>query len=118
MMTENKDQNPDMLGTLFSAAQEHRPEPSAEFMARMQAEALAVQPVAGLRDSESLWSRVRNAVGGWPGIAGLVATSIVGVWIGVSPPEGVLSLYDLQSAAMGALGVDPLSGFDLALLEG
>ncbi len=106
------------LNAFFSAAKAEAPDPSAAFIAQMAQAALDEQPRAALRDAPGFWVQLRQTLGGWPGIAGLVAASVAGVFIGVSPPESLLSIYDFQSAGAESLNVDPLSGFDLTMLEG
>lgn len=113
-MTERKDDID--LDLFFAAAREDDPAPSTDFMARMEAQALAALPDPAPR--RSLWSHLMSAVGGWPGVAGLAAACAVGVWIGVVSPDGINTLFLLQDNALGTIGVDPLSGFDLAMMEG
>jgi hypothetical protein len=59
-----------------------------------------------------------SAVGGWPGVAGLAAACAAGGWIGVVSPDGINTLLMPQDNGLGSIGVDPLSGFDLAMMEG
>lgn len=116
-MTERKDM--DGLDSFFAAAQEDAPMPSGDFMARMEAQALAERPMPASRGTgPGLFGQFLQVLGGWQGMAGLAAACAAGVWIGVSPPEALWSLYGLQEAGLDVLGVDPLSAFDLALMEG
>lgn len=97
--------------------------PTDQFLARLTADALAQMPVAGARVADDprsgLLGQVMAALGGWAGVSGLVTACAVGIWIGVNPPSSVDldGLWD-DSTALGEMGVDPLSGFELALLEG
>jgi hypothetical protein len=116
-MTDRKDDIG--LDDFFSAARDTPPELSVDFMKTLTEQALAAQPVAQARVPEpGIWGQLKAAIGGWPGLAGLAATCAVGVWLGISPTSGMSSLWDLQQTGLGALGIDPLSGYDLALMEG
>ncbi|KUF12171.1 hypothetical protein [Pseudoponticoccus marisrubri] len=115
-MTERKDETG--LEAFFAAARETDPQPSGDFMARLEAEALAERPRPATGGPLALWRQLRAAIGGWPGVAGLATACAAGIWLGVSPPEGLSTVWPLQEAAIDTLGVDPLSGFDLAMMEG
>lgn len=117
-MTEPK--QPAGLETFFDAARQEAPAPPGDLLARIEAQALAEQPRPGAGRSpvRGLPGQLRLALGGWPGLAGLAAACAAGVWIGVSPPDSLWPLYGTQDAILGALGLDPLSGFDLAMMEG
>lgn len=115
----------DTLDSLFAAARAEVPLPVGDFLSRMEALALAEQPavrdappVASIEPQGSGFVRqLREALGGWAGIAGLVTACVAGVWIGISPPDS-LTVFWGGDAGMGALGVDPLGSFDLPLMEG
>ena len=88
--------------------------PSEALLARIEADALAALPAPR---RAPLWPALRAALGGWPGIAGLAAASAVGLWIGIAQPSELDGLLGSQTA-LDALGVDPLSSYDLAWIEG
>lgn len=113
------------LDRFFEAARAEAPLPRDDFMARLTAEALAEMPVAGARvadDAPGFWAQLSGALGGWGGLSGLVAACAVGIWVGVNPPTGLADEFETyrggDGTALGEMGVDPLSGFDVALLEG
>ncbi|SPF78083.1 hypothetical protein [Pseudoprimorskyibacter insulae] len=115
----------DMLDTYFTAARDDAPLPSGDFMARMQAMALAEQPVRQVdTPAPSWWQQILSGIGGWPAIAGLAAATVAGVWIGAVPPEAmsdsVSDLFGVSAGLYDSSGsfADPLSGFDLAFSEG
>jgi hypothetical protein len=58
----------------------------------------------------SLWVQFQQAIGGWPALSGLVATGVVGIWIGVAPPDG-LTTY--TSTLMGTTETVDLLGLGL-----
>lgn len=110
------DKNSSGLDGFFEAARQDAPQPTGDFMARMMQDALDAQPVPAIAP-EPWWRQLMPALGGWPGAAGLLAACAAGVWIGVSPPasfEGLLG----GDISLGTTGIDPLSGFDLTMLEG
>ena len=117
-MVGNGDTGP--LDGFLDAARADPPLPSGDFMARMQRVALDAQPVAAaiVIQAPPLWRRVLTGLGGWPGAAGLAAACATGLWFGISPPAALDGVLGSDSAALGTLGVDPLSGFDLEFLEG
>lgn len=111
------------LDAFFAAAREEPLAPSGDFMAALEASALAELPPpealvrAAGAPRVGRWRQALQALGGWPGAAGLVAACAAGLWFGVSQPQ---DLYDLWtgSDSYTNYAVDPLSGYDMALLEG
>lgn len=133
-MTERKDIRDDLfpagaddaeLESFFSAARAEAPQPGGDFLARIGAQALAEQPaprvvppVLARPRSPGLLQQLREALGGWAGVAGLATACAAGIWIGVSPPDSLTVLWGGDAAALGTIGLDPLSSFDIALMEG
>lgn len=133
-MTERKDgridrrEGPD-LEDFFAAARAETPQPGGDFLARMEVLALQEQPLARVEPASparevrtgaagGVLRQLREALGGWAGVAGLATACAAGLWIGISPPVGLTDYWNSTAAGLGTLGVDPLGGFDLALLEG
>ncbi len=52
------------------------------------ADARPVQRLAEPREV-GLWRQFFGALGGWPGLAGLAASAVVGAWLAISPPQGL-----------------------------
>lgn len=70
------------LQLLFDAAQDV-PAPDPAFLHRLEGAAVAaLRPEAVGRD----WT-LRDLLGGWMGLSGLAAASLVGLWIGIAPPD-------------------------------
>ena len=101
------------LESLFAASRETTPEMSGDLFAAILADAEQVQSEAlvpavppptsrsfGLR---GLW----QVLGGAPGFAGLAAVGLVGVGVGLNPPDVLALLAD------GYLGVSDAYVFDL-----
>lgn len=113
----DKDQMDDVeLETFFEAARSAPPAVPEALMARVIADA------QGLQLTVPLWSRLTEALGGLPGLGGLVTAACVGVWLGVSPPSYV---PDLAGEVMGFETVSDdemeavsLSGFGWDIEEG
>jgi len=112
------------LDALFASARGQDTLPSGDLMERVLSDALAVQTLAQANSTPAAprrrwWQAAWMAVGGWPAMAGLATAGVAGIWIGVSPPEG---LSDSASAlfALETDGylVDVTSGFSLDLAEG
>ncbi|WP_333712461.1 hypothetical protein [Yoonia sp.] len=111
--------NDDFLEDLFARAQGDRATPQDDLVARVLADADAVQ--AGLATQTArpappgLWSRMLVALGGWPAVSGLAAATVAGVWIGVAPPAPVA---DVTADILGTTVAVPLVPYDLGLSAG
>ena len=119
MTTSDRDEMD--LDDLFAEARERRPEPGPDLLARIVADA---GHVAAERDAPrpapampGLWRDWMRALGGWPAVGGLVASTLAGLWIGVAQPPSLSDLADTvwgeQVSVTLGLDADPLS-----LLEG
>lgn len=108
------------LDAFFAAAADDPILPPGDLMARVEAEALAEMPRAGavVASQPGLLAQLMGALGGWPAVAGLAAACVTGVWIGASSPDSLQSVWTATEAGLDGIGMDPVSGFDLALLEG
>ncbi len=83
-----------MLDSLFAQARTANPEPSDDLMARVLADADAVQPRPGVVPASGMgiWARILDTLGGWPAVSGLAAATVAGIWVGVAPPTSVEDL--------------------------
>ena len=109
------------LEVAFEAAGAARPEPSAELMARVLADAEAAQaefaPASVPRPRSGYLRQFFETLGGWPAIAGLTAAGVAGIWLGVNPDTGVsdaLASY-LRAGETAAYTVDMMPGAELGL---
>lgn len=111
--------NDEFLDDLFVRAQKAEASPQDDLVARVLADADAVQ--AGFRVSTAatapagLWARMLDALGGWPAVSGLAAATVAGVWIGVAPPA---SVEDMAAGLWGTTVSVPLVPYDLGLNSG
>ncbi|SIN82090.1 hypothetical protein [Vannielia litorea] len=121
-----------LLESFFSAARAdgaRRAEPSPELLARVLEDGYAVQdarmtaavrsrPAAPAR--RGLLATLLAAIGGAPGLAGLAAATVAGVWIGIRPPEAVsgvtASVFGTTTEA-AATTDDDLLGYDIAYAD-
>lgn len=69
------------LEATFDAARAGPPQMPDGLLARIVADAEAVQPQV------PLWRRLMAAVGGPAGLGGLVTATVAGFWLGVAPPH-------------------------------
>lgn len=82
------------LDTLFQQARAAPAQMPEGLMARVLADADALQPAAvRLR-----WQVLLRALGGAPGVGGLITAGCFGFWLGVAPPA---SLPDLAGTVLG-----------------
>ena len=112
------------LNSLFAAARKAGVKPSDALMARVLADADAVQ--AGFQTTAtppmraSRMQQLFRVLGGWPSIGGLVAATVTGIWIGVNPPSGLsVGVSEVTQAYLGIddaiylVDIAPGSEFDL-----
>jgi len=103
MTMTDKTEDDALLEDFFVAARAHPPQPSAELMARIAADAgqLAPKPsaVAPRRKAGGGW-RLGALFGGWSAMGGLATAAVAGVWIGFAGAER------FGSVAGGMFGMD------------
>lgn len=105
-----------LLEDMFAAAKRHAPRPDGAMMARVLADAEAVQfgfvtpGSVQAAPRRGLFEGVFDLLGGWAGLGGLAAASAFGLWLGISPVMGVGDSFGLpalgSSAALDRLGED------------
>lgn len=82
------------LESLFEAARAAPPQMPEGLMAQVLVDAEALQP----RPERWGWQAWFGALGGLPGMGGLITASCLGFWLGVAPPSG---LPDLAGTVLG-----------------
>ncbi|WP_210527121.1 hypothetical protein [Rubellimicrobium arenae] len=110
------DPTEDGLEDLFARARAQDPQPSADLMARLMADAARERPrppVSAPVPRRADWRDWFRTLGGWPALGGFVAATAAGLWIGAAPPEGLSSVApslwgDSVTVAVG-VDEDPLS---------
>jgi hypothetical protein len=113
------------LESLFATARAGRPSPSADLIARITADADAVQAAfrpAPARLRPRRWSGWIAAMGGTGVLAGLATATLAGLWLGFAQPAPVPTLTQTLSDAFAAdagLGaVELIPSLDAFGLEG
>ena len=85
----DRDKSDDIaLDALFGAAREARPEPSSEFLARLEADADAALPVPP-RPRPVAHAPLMARLGGIIAASGLSGAAALGVWIGFAMPDAL-----------------------------
>ncbi|ETX14768.1 hypothetical protein OCH239_20645 [Roseivivax halodurans JCM 10272] len=122
MSTKTPDHNGPDLEEFFAAARANAPEPPADFLTRIAADA-----GAEIDRREAMSSGGGTVLGRLLGAfrrhgveaGGLAAATLAGLWIGIAPPSGVeaplAALWGDEAETSAAL-VDPVSAYDLAFL--
>jgi hypothetical protein len=110
------------LDAFFAAEIEEAPAPSQALMSAVLADAMTTQaafqaPALGARPALGLWAAIGVAIGGWPAVTGLAAATVAGVWIGVSPPQGLDTFSETVFGSSYEYS-DYLPVFDNVLTEG
>jgi len=86
------------LDALLDLARQTRAEPSPALLGRVYADATAEldlhdpQAVALPHRKKKPVAALVAAVGGWPAMVGMATATVAGVWIGISPPDGLVNL--------------------------
>ena len=99
-----QEMNDKELDILFDAARAETPQVPQALMARVMADA---ESVKGGAQTFTGWRAWLAALGGAPGLGGLVTATCVGFWIGVAPPEG---MPDLAGLVLGQESVELVEG--------
>ncbi|MFN3723807.1 MAG: hypothetical protein ACK4VZ_12245 [Paracoccaceae bacterium] len=110
------------LEALFARAQAHPPEADAAYVARVMADAQALQP--GARQPRAVrraarpgvWARFAAALGGVTAVAGLGTAAMAGLLIGYVQPEPMVTLAGSIGFGVSE-SLDLLPGFDDLLTE-
>lgn len=100
------------LDALFAASRSQTAAPSPDFLARIAEDAAAAAQTAARPSrpvvvQRSLWDRLRAAVSHIALPGSVVTAGLMGLWIGISPPQFlpdpvlILSGTDTTSAALG-----------------
>lgn len=89
------------LDAFFEAGRAHAPEPGADLMARIMADAeaeidaravSATGPAPTRAARPGFLAALAAAIGGWPAVASMATAAVAGVWIGFAAPDQVNSV--------------------------
>lgn len=109
------------LDDLLSAARETPLDLPDGLADRIVADAGSVQAgwasaPAAVPSRIGVWSQLRAALGGWPGLGGMAATCALGLWIGVAPPGFIPDPAGVLTPQTD--DVDLFDSFDMAAAMG
>lgn len=103
-MTHNHDDDP--LDALFAQARDV--DPSPDLMARVLADAAAVQVVAQVETPviaaprRAGWlARMLDGLGGWSAVSGITAAGVMGLAVGLYSPDTVTGFLDGDGLSLG-----------------
>ena len=119
-----RDRDDILMDNLFAEARAHPPVPSQALMARILADAEAEAVGVSLSGTgwRAGWRAWLVALGGLPGLGGMVTATCVGFWLGLAPPEGLPDLagqvFGDEMAAQEEMIVPGLTGFGWDFEEG
>lgn len=110
------------LDALFKAAQDADPVPSADLMARVLADSVAVQAgfaaqAVPVRTTRGWLAQAKEMVGGWAGASALTAVMCMGLIFGFSAPETVMNFMPGAETAISDAGMEFLDLFEDENLE-
>jgi len=80
--------------TLSPALMQRILEDADQVLAAQKAPEISARPAGQF----TLWHSFISAIGGWPGIGGLATATVVGIWIGFSPPAAIDELAETYLA--------------------
>ena len=97
------------LEAFFVAGRAQAPEPGADLMTRIIADADAVTaaraPAPRPRQPQRKgWAALISGIGGWPALAGMATAAVAGIWLGFASPD------QLNTLAGGLLLPDDAAG--------
>lgn len=121
-MTDDSEKMVD-LESFFEAGRSDAPEPSVALMSRISGD---IDLVADEREAvtinvtrDGIFKRILDGIGGWPALSGMATAGIVGIAVGVSPPEVISEFTTTYFNGTSDLYlVDPYDGFGFDSFEG
>ena len=106
------------LDALFATARADYSVPPA-LMARVLADADALQPRPAPVPKPRFWAGFMSAIGGVPALAGLSTATLAGLWIGFVEPSSLSAVADvLLASSTVSETLDVMPAFDDFLTEG
>lgn len=104
------------LEAFFEAGRAHAPDPGADLLARIVADAEAEidarsAPAPVPAPHRGVWAALAAALGGWPALASMATAAVTGVWIGFAAPDQV------NAVAGGLLPAGSIAGETFNELE-
>lgn len=109
-----------MIDALLAEARGQAPAPDDALMARVLADATAVQDARHTRPAPvppGLWARAMEAIGGWPALGSLTAATVAGLWVGIAPPAAVSDVTAALTGEGMQVSLFASDGFDIAGID-
>lgn len=103
------------LDALFAAAKSETPQASDDFLARLNADAMAARPRPAPLAAEATAPALSDRLKGWFAVSGLSGAAALGVWIGFVMPEVVTTVSPLSEDVIELSAYLP--GADLSVLS-
>jgi hypothetical protein len=102
MMTEFDKDSQDDLAEFFEAAKRQSPDLPAGLAERILQDADQVQEgyvihAQNRPATSGLFHGLRDVLGGWPAVAGLMTACTAGVWLGFAPPDSLPDAFVISS---------------------
>jgi hypothetical protein len=115
------DQDP--LDALLALAKSHSPAPSDDFMARILADAVALQPkpqivrAAAPQRRSGFWTRFATILGGASAVAGIGTAAMAGLVLGYVQPDSLAAVAGGFGFETPSESLELLPGLDTILTE-
>ena len=117
-MTDERNRDETELEALFVAERANPPVVSDALMQRILVDADTLQS----KPLRNPFTRLFRALGGAPGMGGLVTATCVGFWLGFAPPQGLPDvagqLMGIEQAAQSDVADADMVGFGWDIEEG
>lgn len=113
------------LSAFFDALETQDLTPGADFMAKLEMQALAempaapsepasVPPVAASDNQTGLLTKLLDVLGGWTGAGGLATACAMGVVIGLNATSGVMAYTTTDTDTYASYGIGMVEEFETA----
>ncbi len=122
MMTDSDKDTRDDLAGFFAAAKRERYDLPDGLTGRILHDARQVQDgfVADLANrptAPGLLRSLRDVLGGWPAMAGLLTACTAGVWLGYSPPDALPDAFVISTLSQENIDMFDADGLTTGWIE-
>lgn len=121
-MTDFDNETQGELAGLFAAAKRETHGLPAGLTGRILVDADTVQDgfIVGLSDrpaAPGLFRGLRDMLGGWPAMGGLMAACATGIWLGFSPPDALPDPFEIAGLLQDDLDMFDVDGLTSDWIE-
>ncbi|NBD30592.1 MAG: hypothetical protein GVY31_11215 [Alphaproteobacteria bacterium] len=119
MMTDER--NEELFRAMIESARRQAPAPGDDLFDRVMADAdreiaSRARAVVRCRPRRSAASVLLAVLGGWGAVGSMTVAALVGLWVGVFPPDGLAALSPAllggETVAVPLTGADALTGLE------